>query len=998
MISDFADDETITRVIFDFSLNGKHYRIERIPAQERKKKSGEGTTNQLASAELYQILPANQKQLIASRKVTQVNDKIMALIGLDANQFKQIMMLPQNAFRELLTSKSDERQMILQKLFMTKKYQRFEILLKDKTKSLKSALESVEKDLTHELAEILITDEEKENYNITTDLSDIITTMNSLANLLNEQLKNKEKLEKQLQENEKKARLLNEKLSLEKRILDAFNKRDTLKKEVDALQEKRTQMSHLEETLKKAEKALFVEKEEKLLNNLQKEKTSLDDQIKEQLKEKEQASRDLEEASKQLEISKTKEKEELERLKVNKQKVLSYKEAVEKLEQAEKEQRQQQGILLTLKQKKENASQLEKETKERINELKNKLSRFDDLYEQKDALNKTHNQIKDQLHTLENFNELLERYQDVQSNYQTLHDEYKAKKQLLNSKEKESQAIKEKLEQLKQQDAQNAAYKIASTLKENEPCPVCGSVHHPSPSKPVHEIKADELEKAENEYQAIINDLNTLKGRLEIIKKNGLVSKDEKEQLWKKIEKHSATDFIETGEVAQFSQLKETVNQRLQAQKKQENVINDELKSLVEEEKKRQQLKKALEKGESELDAYSKKAEELEKQFNEANIAFNLARSNVEQLKKGVPSQYLVKGALDDEIQTTEKEIHSLEKSMEKAQQTFDEKKLQLNTHHTQIQSSQKNRETVALKIEQQQETFKQELSKYGFESLEVYQSARLDEETIGQKRKTLEAFNTLYTEKTARLASLNEELKGKTKPDVEQLEQQLRTLNQALDQLKEKRFNLQNRLSENTKRLNKIKAFYEKRQSLEKEYGVHGYLLDITKGANAYRINFERFVQTSFLDDILFAANQKLEQMTDGRYQLNRITEADNKRGTSGLDIQVFDQYTGEARHVKTLSGGEGFKASLAMALGLSEVVQSHSGGVSLETLFIDEGFGSLDSESLDNAIKTLMELQSGGRLVGIISHVAELKERIDTYLEVTSTKDGSYTEFFVP
>ena len=137
LISDFADDDTITRVVFDFSLNGKHYRIDRIPAQERKKKSGEGYTNQTASAELYLISSTKEKELIASRKVTEVNDKIMALIGLDANQFKQIMMLPQNAFRELLTSKSDERQMILQKLFMTKKYQRFETLLKEKTKTLK---------------------------------------------------------------------------------------------------------------------------------------------------------------------------------------------------------------------------------------------------------------------------------------------------------------------------------------------------------------------------------------------------------------------------------------------------------------------------------------------------------------------------------------------------------------------------------------------------------------------------------------------------------------------------------------------------------------------------------------------------------------------------------------------------------------------------------------------------------------------------------------------
>lgn len=998
LISDFADDETITRVLFDFSLNGKHYRIERIPAQERKKKSGEGYTNQTASAELYQIPQDHEAQLIASRKVTEVNDKIMELIGLDANQFKQIMMLPQNAFRELLTSKSYERQMILQKLFMTKKYQQFENRLKERTKELKTDLESVEKDLTHELSEILMTEEEKENHAFKTDLSDISGSINAIADLINHQLNRKEKLDNKITEDEKNISTLTDKLTVEKSLLENFLKRDKVKEEVEALKEEKTQMAKLEENLKRAERALFVEKEEKLLKNLKEEKNTLDDQIKQFLKEKEQVNHDLEEATKQLELSKTVEKEELERLKINQQKIQSYKETVEKLVEAEKEKRHKQGILLTLKQKKEKAVRLEKEQKEKITELKIKLSRFDTLYERKDTYNEKLSQIKDKLHKLESLVELLKRYQVEQTKHQTLYDEYKEKNQLLKNKETTGTEIKKRLEQLKEQDSQNAAYKIAVTLKENQPCPVCGSLHHPSPSKPAHEIKEVELVKAEKDYQAIINDINTLKGRLEIIKENGLISKDDKEKLWQTILQHPTNDFQKTADDSQFSQIKEHFIQSLQEQQKAAKEISNGIKSLVEEEKSLQQLKKDLEKGESELDIQSKKAEQLEKEFNEANIAYTLAMSTVEQFKKEIPPQYLAEGALEEDIQAVDKKIQSLEKKMEKAQQKFEQKKLHLNTLHTQIQSLQKNIESLGLKVEKQQEIFKQELLKYDFESVEAYQKARLDEETISEKRKALETFNRLYTEKTSRLASLNEELKGKPKPDVELLEKRLKALNQALDQLKEKRFSLQNRLSENSKRLDKIKGFYEKRQTLEKQYGVHGYLLDLTKGANAYRINFERFVQTSFLDDILFAANQKLEQMTDGRYQLNRITEVGNKKGTSGLDIEVFDQYTGEARHVKTLSGGEGFKASLAMALGLSEVVQSHSGGVSLETLFIDEGFGSLDSESLDNAIKTLMELQSGGRLVGIISHVAELKERIDTYLEVTSTKDGSYTEFFVP
>ena len=998
LISDFADDETITRVIFDFSLNGKHYRIDRIPAQKRKKKSGEGYTEQSVSAELYSVSPNGEKSLIGSRRVTEVNDKIKELIGLDANQFKQIMMLPQNAFRELLTSKSDERQMILQKLFMTKKYQQFETRLKEKTKELEINLKSINKDLTHELAEVLITEEEKELYDIKTDLSDITGSVNSLTGLIHDHLKGKETLDKEIKAVEKNISILTDKLTSEKLLLDAFKKHDTLKVEVDGLKEKKAKMTLLEEGLKRAEKALFVEKEETLLNTLKEEKNTLDDQIKKQLIEKEQANRELDEASKQLELSKTVEKEELEGLKINKQNIISYKEAVEKLDMAEKEKEQQQGLLLTLKQKKEKSLQLEKETKEKISRLKIKISRFDTIYEKKDALNEKLGQIKDKLHKLETLVELLDRYKDEQSKYQSLHDEYTEKKRLQKAKEKASLEIKQRLEELKQQDAQNAAYKIAVNLKENEPCPVCGSIHHPFPSKPAHEIKVGELEKVENEYQRVINDLNTLKGRLEIIKKNGLISKDEKDKLWQKIVEQPANDYQEAADASQFSQIKDHFKQNLQDYQKHGREISNELKTMIEEEKKLQEYKKTLEKGESELDSHAKKAEQLEKDFNEANLAYTLAMTNVERLKKEIPPQYLAKGALEEEILATDKKIQTLEKRMKNAQQNFDQKNLYLNSLHTQIQSSQKNLEQLALKVEKQRDIFKHELSKYDFESVESYQKAKLDEETISEQRKALEMFNILYNEKTARLSSLNEELKGKTKPDVELLEKQLTTLNHGLDQLKEERFMLQNRLNENTKRLDKIKTLCEKKQDLENQYGIHGYLLNLTKGANAYRINFERFVQTSFLDDILFAANQKLERMTDGRYQLNRITEVDNKKGTGGLDIEVFDQYTGEARHVKTLSGGEGFKASLAMALGLSEVVQSHSGGVSLETLFIDEGFGSLDSESLDNAIKTLMELQSGGRLVGIISHVAELKERIDTYLEVTSTKDGSFTQFFVP
>jgi exonuclease SbcC len=149
--------------------------------------------------------------------------------------------------------------------------------------------------------------------------------------------------------------------------------------------------------------------------------------------------------------------------------------------------------------------------------------------------------------------------------------------------------------------------------------------------------------------------------------------------------------------------------------------------------------------------------------------------------------------------------------------------------------------------------------------------------------------------------------------------------------------------------------------------------------------------VQASYFNQILTEANKRLKIMANGRFALLRKEEASNLKTQTGLEIVVMDHYTGRTRSVKSLSGGESFKASLSLALGLSDVIQSYAGGVEIDTLFIDEGFGALDAESLEMAIQTLVGLSEGNRLVGIISHVSELKERIDRQIVVSKSHQGS-------
>jgi len=184
----------------------------------------------------------------------------------------------------------------------------------------------------------------------------------------------------------------------------------------------------------------------------------------------------------------------------------------------------------------------------------------------------------------------------------------------------------------------------------------------------------------------------------------------------------------------------------------------------------------------------------------------------------------------------------------------------------------------------------------------------------------------------------------------------------------------------------------------LEKKKNMIADLYDVIRGQNDQKISFERYLQIEFLETILKSANARLSRLSNGQYVLKRSERQEARGKQSGLSLDVYDAYTGQTRDVKTLSGGEKFNASLSLALGMSDVIQSYQGGVQIDTMFIDEGFGSLDEESLTKAVDTLIDLQKTGRMIGIISHVQELKNAIPAILEVYKMKEGiSKTKFVI-
>jgi exonuclease SbcC len=267
----------------------------------------------------------------------------------------------------------------------------------------------------------------------------------------------------------------------------------------------------------------------------------------------------------------------------------------------------------------------------------------------------------------------------------------------------------------------------------------------------------------------------------------------------------------------------------------------------------------------------------------------------------------------------------------------------------------------------------------------------------LDKLRADVAAFEKEVAAATARNKRAEAAVANLQRPDVAQRQTEFAEAGTVYDEAVKTATVQGEKLSLFTKGAKELAALADKMEQLSARYQIAAALAEAAKGNNPSRISLSAFVLQTILDDVLLAANQRLDTMTQGRYALKRSLVLGDARKKSGLNIEVTDAYTGVARPVKTLSGGELFLASLALALGLTDVVQAYAGGLRLDTILVDEGFGSLDPEALDAAISALTALQESGRLVGVISHVAELEERIPTRLEIIPGERGSVAQWHI-
>lgn len=941
MRCDMAAPTLLTEVTLEFSLHGKSYRVIRSPEQEAPKARGEGMTVRKHTAALYEI--TDEEKLITS-KTTQVKTEVTNIIGLNETQFRQVMVLPQGKFRELLLATSKEREEIFGQLFQTDIYKKIEYALKDKASAISKAKDEFDNQIRGALQVAGVSSEAE------------LTEQREALSVQFETV--------QKQEKESLAQLNAVKTDLQKAeaLSNEFKKREQAEIALKQHLEQSDAVSSLQLQLDNARKASKVELPYVTLQNASKQTQELEQKVaklsqdltvaNDAVKSKEGALQTAKEQAAQL-PKLTEQQYQLEGMKGK---------LVEKSEL-------EKAINAGLTQKSEFEATLKKyiALKEKLTlEAQQGQKSLDQARVDVASIGSVEAEITQQQRLMQDLqkrtglNQELAKLDALTPSKQASVDQAKARYV-------ELQRSADTLE-LSWHNAQAAV--LAQRLQTGEMCPVCGSVEHPQPAQFVgEEVTKEQVQRARNTEREGQVALNQLSNQLE--QHNIAVGqyKQQIEQLSVELGQNASMDL--SALQASMQQL----NERLQ----QLSSIN-----LVQLEQSVNELNQRCVTGEGKIN-------DLQNQMaaNESTI-----KGNQEQLAKlsaSLDAKYSSLEVLEQDIVAIQKQIKELNTAFESAQNHLQQAVLAKTNIESQLTTNQQWLNEALERLNTAKTDWAQALQASAFEDEAQFLASKVDEAEMQVWQQEIEAFKQTQIKLEQTLADLSSTLKDLALPDLEEFNVKLNSVQQSYVEARNQLDSTRSLFERLEKVRNDIATLHDKNTKLEDEYKVFGTLYDVASGKTGSRISLHRFVLGVLLDDVLIQASQRLSLMSKGRYILARKTEGFKGAAGRGLDLVVEDSYTGKTRDVATLSGGESFMAALALALGLSDVVQSYSGGIRLDTLFIDEGFGSLDPESLDLAIQTLVDLQQTGRMIGVISHVSELKEQMAQRIDVEPSRLGS-------
>lgn len=1002
MRSAFATPAEETEVSFTFEHGGFLYEVRRRPEQEVAKKRGSGMTKRAAKTTLTIFDTAGSEQ----RQITKdVDNYIQELLHLTADQFFKIIMLPQGEFRNFLVASSLDKEQVLRRLFDTQLFGQLNDWFKEQVAAGSETLQ-----LLDMKAQTLSEHFQWEAVVPPESVSWPEAAANWQADIA--VLKEKEQAtETLLLEAQKAEKAAEAAFYAGKEQLGQFDELAKLETSATELKAQAAAIAAAKERLQQLQWA----KGNRHLPEHHREQQLQEKQLADQLASAQQLAEELQQALKTWQKGQTAQSRRKEEL-AEKQRRLAQKEQQLPLARRREEKRQAaaalQDALVQATEKIQCLSQREAEQTARLQQL-------DEQLQQKAALQ----EYKLHLAQLENLAEkLTDRMQRTTAVGQAMTDgrhQLEKTRQAAGEQQQKVQAAHEELLTLKSRQAALMIAKLSLDLRPGEPCPVCGALEHPAAHKEQLSFSAAEI--SENELR--LQDLETA---------------------WQQAEKELTALETKADQLTeQLTALSRELTEAQQAQAQQEHGFNEALVGIYELAGSTiaiDQVQAGLASGSADenktvaksLAASADKTATPQQLLRDLQEALQQKEKRLAEIAEEaeVLQQELVLAATEIKAETTTQQ--QLEGQFQLLQGELASLELQVGTTRlSELEQAVTDLAETITSLEAMNAAFEEQGHKLREEKLTAdFRLQQLAEQLAAQQQKTAQAEKALaellaaapFAELTAadltellaqlaelvplqekitaftqqesfvtrRLQELREKLKEAAAPELVPLRAAFDEAHEHTTAAQELLTNYNQKRKRNEATLQELKKLVAANEAQVARQSQLTQLADTINGRNIYKTSLERYILQSYLQEILLVANTRLARLTRGRYQFQLADKDTGGRGMKGLDIDIYDDNAGDTRRVQTLSGGESFIAALALALSLADVIQNRAGGIAIEALFIDEGFGSLDEESLEMAMEALSMIETEGRLIGIISHVQELKTSIPRQILVKADGAG--------
>ncbi len=959
--SDFAAPTADTYVKFTFSHGGKTYQIHRTPKYERPKKRGTGTVTQQPNA----VMTNPDGSTIAG--ATAVTDAVQQLLGVDCRSFKQISMIAQGEFMKLLTADSQSRAKIIRNVFHTEALVTLQKCIKTEYLTKNRICEDTRRALL-QYAEGFQLEQEGEIQELSELLKQVKEQNSRDAQAI-------EQLNAQLIQLRAARTAATEAVVKAETQLQARNKWSAAKQQMTQLEAQLPAMQAQNERLERARRARdLVQPQWQTYQSEQTRWEQLFERVQAQKRNVEQ----LEQQSASLEQKKQQAEEQLPQLDLLQQEMTRLRDAKQQAElwrekQAQaKKARNSANSLQMRHQQTANTLQTERQ---RIETLRQQTVRLHDLQMERESLRNQWREASQLEKQLKSKVGLFVELTDSQNQLESQQEAYAKQENIYQAKEQQYQVAE--LYWMRGQ-----AGILAQDLRDHTPCPVCGALEHPRPAQLQAQVPT------EQELQTLREQAEHSRAALQQVGEQTAAARSRVK---------SAQNAVRQAMQELFDEPETTQEQLLQtiAQKTVETEqLLEQGKQIAEQVGKMEQIAEQLKATQQQLPELEQAAQEAEQAYHAADCTAATIEAEAQIIQDALPMRDLAE--IDAKLCEKQAGYDALHQRIEQAKQHWE-------SHQRKLSSAAEVYRSVCAQEQQQQQmtqtaqtAWRDAVHTAGFASGEAYQAALLSPEAFRCAEQQCQQFSQRLTTARSMEREYATAVPAGKPEDIELLRQQREQAERRCQEKERLYTQCAARRENNQALLARVGQMQGELEQMEQQTAALRELSQTANGelAGKQKLMLEQYVQAAYFERVLQRANLRLRDMTQGRYEMHRRKTAENHRSQSGLDIDVMDYYTGKRRSVKTLSGGESFLGALALALGMSDVIQSYAGGVLVETVFLDEGFGTLDSAALEQAIGVLVRLSGGNRLIGIISHVTELKDRIGRQIIVRRGTSGSTAE----